>query len=280
MNRKISPPKKKALAKDRRSSFQLTRREVSLWVVIGFLAMVWMFTLGVIVGRQLLPVRFDIENLRGELTALKEQALRSQAAENKLDLGPSSDKMDFDFYEALTDKKEEARVKAVPKPQEEPLKPVAKLDTAPQLEPTTVRKTSDKKEEGQIKSIPKAPEEPSKPVAKLHIDPKPEPVVVTKNSEKERQGRDPGISSKKKEEGVESFTVQVLSLENVGKAEEMVSLLKSKGYAAYMVTAHIPGKGTYHRVRVGHFKDRNKARQVIGRLRQEAGGLEPIVLRE
>jgi cell division septation protein DedD len=42
----------------------------------------------------------------------------------------------------------------------------------------------------------------------------------------------------------------------------------------------IPGKGTYHRVRVGHFRDRHEAGQVLAKLRQANPELKPMVIRE
>ena len=75
-----------------------------------------------------------------------------------------------------------------------------------------------------------------------------------------------------------SFTLQVAALKDSTKAEEMVSNLKRKGYEAYATTVHITGKGTYYRVRVGHFKNRHDAKQIGAMLRHEK--FEPIVIRE
>ena len=128
MNRRTPQLKKKTSVKRSRFPLELSRREVFLWLGVASFALLWMFTLGVIVGRGLSPVRFDIENIKNELTALKEQTLKRQAREERLDVGRSPDKMDFDFYEALIDKKEEARFKSALKPQEAPPEPVAKSE--------------------------------------------------------------------------------------------------------------------------------------------------------
>lgn len=239
MNRRTPQVKKKTSAKRSRFPLELSRREVFLWLGVASFALLWMFTLGVIVGRGLSPVRFDIEKIQNELTALKEQTLKRQAREEKLDVGRSPDKMDFDFYEALIDKKEEARSKSAQKAQEEPPEPVAKSE---------------------IPAI------------------KPEPEPLPKTSEKDVKMQKPSASAAKKKTAVAPLTVQVASLQDSTRAEELVSSLKRKGYGAYTVRAQVPGKGTYHRVRVGHFTNRQKAMQVLESLRQ--GGLQPIIVRE
>ena len=58
----------------------------------------------------------------------------------------------------------------------------------------------------------------------------------------------------------------------------MVAHLKAKGYEAYEVVATLPGKGIYHRVRVGHFADSNEASLTAARLKRER--FEIIILRE
>ncbi|MGD8758132.1 MAG: SPOR domain-containing protein [Deltaproteobacteria bacterium] len=227
MSRKTSKPKKKGSVKGG-LGFELTRKEVVLWLGVAFLVLVWMFTLGVIVGRGLSPVRFDVEKLTNELAALKEQALKrekqgrhGEAASPRTPLG---------FYDALTDKKEEARLRS--KTKEASSRSRAQLEPPVKVESKTQRK----------------------------VFAKPQP-----SSDKEGPAAGP-------------LTLQVASLKDPAKAQEMVSDLKSKGYSAYQVTTEVPGKGTYHRVRVGHFKDRSAARQAVVGLRQEK--LEPFIIQE
>jgi len=227
MSRKPSQPKKKNSEKGR-LGFEFTRKEAVLWSGVAFLVMVWMFTLGVIVGRGLSPVRFDVEKLTKELTALKEQALKREKQERHGEA--SSQKTPFGFYEALTDKKEEARLRS------------------------------------------KAGEESSRRQAELQTSVKGGSKTRPTASEK------PGPSLDKEGPAAGPLTLQVASLKDPAKAEKMVSHLKSKGYSAYQVTTEVPGKGTYHRVRVGRFKDRSAARLAVAALRQEK--LEPFIIQE
>ena len=57
------------------------------------------------------------------------------------------------------------------------------------------------------------------------------------------------------------FTLQVAAFNNVEEAKQMVNLLQNKGYAAYQITGSAAAKGTWYRVRVGHFQSLQEARQ-------------------
>jgi cell division protein FtsN len=230
MSGKTSQPKKKGSEKGGRLGFDLTRKEVCLWLGVAFLVMVWMFTLGVVVGRGLSPVRFDVEKLTKELMHLKEQALSREKQGH--DVETASKRTQLGFYDALTGKKEEARLRS--KAKEKPSKRLAERQsqTSGKAESTTLRKALEK------------------------------PMPAS-----DQQGPSAG-----------TLTLQVASLRDSTGAAEMISYLRSKGYSAYQVTTEVPGKGTYHRVRVGHFKDRSAARQAAAGLRQEK--LEPFIIQE
>jgi cell division protein FtsN len=228
MSPKTSQPKKKGSGKGGRLGFELTRKEICLWLGVGFLVMVWMFTLGVVVGRGLSPIRFDVEKLTKELMDLKEQALTRE--KQRRDVETASKNTQLGFYDALTGKKEQARLRS--KAKEKPSKRLAERQTSSQAESTTLRKALEK----------------------------PMPASA-------QQGPSEG-----------TLTLQVASLKDSTGAADMVSYLRGKGYSAYQVTTEVPGKGTYHRVRVGHFKDRSAARQAAAGLRQEK--LEPLIMQE
>jgi cell division protein FtsN len=50
------------------------------------------------------------------------------------------------------------------------------------------------------------------------------------------------------------------------QAEQLRSHLAQKGYPAWVQTSVLSGKGTWYRVRVGHFPDRTSADQIAQRL--------------
>jgi cell division septation protein DedD len=237
MSTTISQPKKKTTAKRKTFLFELSRKQVILWLSAAFLALAWMFTLGIIVGRGLSPVSFDTKKLSKDFVALKKEFLKKEERRKQAAEVPP-DKMQFDFYDVLADKKEEALAQSSAKTQEG------------LAEPSTRH------------------ESPSEPQSK---DGK-------KGPEKEDQGQHAVLSSTGQEARQTSFTVQVASLTDSVKAKELVSSLKDRGFKAYTVTVQVPDKGTYHRVRVGHFKDRHQAKQIVAKLRRDA--LEPIIIRE
>ena len=217
MGAKRAKPKKKASAKKKtRFAVELTRKELLVWLGVGFLAMGWMFTLGVFVGRGLSPVHFDVEKLKKELIALKQKALKREEAVQKRNANSLSKKSSLDFYDLLTDKKEQARLKPSSKTRRQSARQKEKVPSSSKAEPKTASQ--------------------------------------------------------------ESFTVQVLSVQDSARAGKLVAHLKKKGYGAYKVTANVPGKGTHYRVRVGHFSDRSKARKAAAKLRNEK--LEPFVVSE
>jgi len=238
MSQKTSQSQKKASAKGTGFAIQLTRKELFLWLAAAFAAMVWMFTLGVIVGRGVSPVQFDVEKLKKDLIALNQETLKREEARYKIGGPILSKNTDLDFYERLTEKKEQARLRSASKLEQQ--RPEAKAE-----------------------------EEASR---------KPEAKTIPRVDVNQKEGQRLKGSSAKKGSSQGSFTLQVLALKDSQRAKEMVSYLKSKGFEAYEVTVHVPEKGTYHRVRVGHFKDRHEASQVAARLRYEK--LEPIIVRE
>jgi cell division protein FtsN len=111
MSKQASGSKKKATAKGSRFAVELTRKQLFLWLGLAFLAMVWMFALGILVGRGLSPVRFDVPKLKEELMALKQEALKREQERFNIETENLSQNPDLEFYKTLTDKKEEARLK-------------------------------------------------------------------------------------------------------------------------------------------------------------------------
>ena len=105
-----SKTKKKTPSK-KKPSLSFTRKELFLWLGVIFLSMVWMFILGIIVGRGLSPVRFDVEQLKEELVALKQEALKAKEKASQPE--EEADERHLGFYDILTEKKEMARLKSL-----------------------------------------------------------------------------------------------------------------------------------------------------------------------
>jgi cell division septation protein DedD len=78
----------------------------------------------------------------------------------------------------------------------------------------------------------------------------------------------PAASQVANEPAGEGWAVQVTAVRDKGQAEAIVKHLVEKGYAAYVLAP--PQNGTaIHRVRIGKFKDRREADQVMRRLEKE-----------
>lgn len=91
-------------------------------------------------------------------------------------------------------------------------------------------------------------------------DPETKKIVISENITPKKLPKENKISESN------PFTIQVASLRDPKKANEMVAELKQKGYPAYRITAEIPGKGTWYRVRVGSYKGKAEANSMLGRL--------------
>ncbi|MEA3416700.1 MAG: SPOR domain-containing protein [Thermodesulfobacteriota bacterium] len=74
------------------------------------------------------------------------------------------------------------------------------------------------------------------------------------------------------------FTIQVASLKDMKAAAEMAEMLKKKGYQAYTVLAKIPGRGAWHRIRIGDFKNKEDAGDILSRLKKDK--YRPIVVQK
>lgn len=230
--KKQTTPKKK-----QSSSFSFTRKELFLWVGVICLSMVWMFILGIVVGRGLSPVRFDVEKLKQEIVELKQEALQAKTEGNRME--EEADERHLGFYDILTEKKEMARLKTLEKEPDAP----SRKDVLPPAEPEPAEADP-------------ADEEPAKRLV----------------SEKRL------LSTTADKSSAVSYTLQIASFRDTLKAEEFVSTLQRKGYNAYQVAAHVDGKGTYHRVRIGHFSNKDAAGNLLARLKKE--NLNPLLIRE
>ncbi len=63
------------------------------------------------------------------------------------------------------------------------------------------------------------------------------------------------------------YTIQVGSSRSLEQASELKGRLSKKGYAAYVQSVDLSDKGTWHRVRVGNYRDKEGAERVAGDLR-------------
>ena len=66
-----------------------------------------------------------------------------------------------------------------------------------------------------------------------------------------------------------AFTLQLGASPNREDAERQASRLREKGYAPYIVTAEVPGKGIWYRVRMGSFPTKDAATRYLQDFKRE-----------
>ena len=212
-------------------ALQLTRKGVGLLVCLVVLISAWTFTLGVLVGRDTAPVKFDIKKLEKRLAALKAYDLKEKLKRFKISSNDAEEKNpELGFHEALKTTKSDIQFPApIPKQLLDKIKPATPPPKAAAAKP---EKSEEKKKIAKTTETPKT-------------KPKPEPTGSQKR-----------------------FTVQVAATKDLKDADRMVSRLKTKGYPAYKVLGKVPGKGIWFRIRVGPYKNKDEAKKALAKLKK------------
>ncbi|AKJ03372.1 cell division septation protein DedD [Archangium gephyra] len=66
-----------------------------------------------------------------------------------------------------------------------------------------------------------------------------------------------------------AFTLQISAFQNRPEAERFAAKLRDRGYAPYIVTAEVPNKGTWYRVRMGSFPSKDAASRYLSDFKRE-----------
>lgn len=217
---------------DQKINVPSKKRGFPFWAV--FCISAWMFFVGVLVGRGNSPVAFDVNALEKQLAELKKSALDSMEFEaSGADPTFYSLNSEFEFYEELK------------KADKNPPVPVIESKSK-----TTVRA-------GQSKDAPK--KESSSSFSTPAPTPAP-PQISTPESD---------INTEK---NAKHYSIQVASLKNRADADKQVDIFKNKGYPAYRISAQIRDTGTWHRVRIGPFKNQSEALRILINVNQKNKG--------
>jgi cell division protein FtsN len=200
------------------------------WFLLLIFVSGWMFFLGVLVGRGTVPVRFDIDKLQKELSALKEADIKKQLSRVEIGSDSAKVKKDLGFYEALKDTKDAGK----------------KYDS---------RKSD--------KTSGRSPSS-SKPVSKI------KKKVSQSNTSQNLASRKPKTAAlDKRIESEKNLTIQAASFKDPKDADKMVAELKKKGFPAYRIIGVVPDKGVWYRVRIGYYGSTTEAAAMINRLQKE-----------
>ncbi len=126
--------KKKATKKPKTYRFDLTLKSLFVWSMGLFLVLIWIFILGILVGRGDISfgkVKNKLAEVQGDISEI-----------GRSDTGAASPKNPkFAFYKELASKKKEAAVPQKPTPAK---KPVSRKKTVESLKPKTAVKTPPK----------------------------------------------------------------------------------------------------------------------------------------
>ncbi len=260
--------KKRSSRKKKKMSFLSIWKGFLKWS-LAFLYSGWVFVLGILVGRETFPVKFDVEKLQKELTVLKESALNEEQKRFKIDQDSLHEKpLILDFHTELKGIRVNPMKQKVPPERSEKEKPDTPLSEKTALKVKTALK--------KIKE--KMPEKKASKKIREEIPEKRETPPARK-SERVRTAKplwktEPENISKE-DKASKNITIQVASFRKSEDADRVMKRMKRRGYPAYMSVAEVPGKGTFYRVRVGYFKNRAEAKGTRNRLRKD--DLEPFL---
>ncbi len=242
----IRKKKNKKVPLGKKPFLVLSRRAIAGWAAVLFFVCAWMFAIGVLVGRGTAPLKFDTAGLQKKLRSAGADAEKPASGRNARNAARVKNKPRLDFYEALKENREDAKIEKTA-PGHIVSKKIAPARQKPAAgSPAGTRKKAGKKQTAPTPAIKKP--------AKLQ----PAPKSATTS---------PGPA----------YTIQVAAVKTAADADRLVARLKKKGFAAYRAIGKIPGKGIWYRVRVGRYPSKSDARRTMDKLKKK--GLKPILVK-
>lgn len=235
------------MSEAKKTTVQISRKGLLIWAGLVFFVAVWMFILGILVGRGTAPVNLDADRLQKELARLKEvMAAKEQAEVEAQAAGQKDGKADLGFYEALKEPPPDKTYKVLG---QDPVSP-RPAQPKPAPAPAPHEKDDNKKEAvvaAKTRAEPDIAPAPSAPTTKAQ-PPKPTDKAARAT------GR---------------FTIQVAALKEAAGADKLVDMLRKKGYPAYQIRSGGEDKDRWYRVRVGAFRARGEAEEMLKKLQGE-----------
>ena len=208
--------------------FELSRLALAGWCIGLLVALLWMFVLGVFVGKGITPANINLAEIKkrmidqgvwpGSGEAVQEEgSTRTTNTMKKIPL------KDLEFYEKLAQKKKESLQESTPEQTTPKDEPAAPAETHPQPVATT----------------------PAKP-----------PSASSK----------PAAVSKEEKLSTGNFTVQLASFRDQNSAKKFAAQFKDLKPKVTVRTVDLPGKGRWYRVQVGQLSSRDEATALADRL--------------
>ncbi len=257
MNKKVSKNKKPQQEKRPQPNIP---KGASAWMLF-FAACGCMFFIGVLVGRNTMPVRFDMADLNEKLGRLQKSVLTEDAGAGEPD--SPIEQMPFEFYEELRDEQlyvfsddDEMPLRLIKPKFEKKPESFATLAGAPPEDRQHRFQEKDRDKDAPAGAGERPVERPeSRPVRQEALHEAPDPPAGSVRG---------------------GYVIQVASLRNMESAEAVRDKFRSRGYPAYTQQALVEGQGRWSRVRIGPYKDKEQARDDLVRLQQ--AGVDAILL--
>lgn len=216
------------------------KRKTAFWLTITVVASVWMFVLGILVGRGTAPVQFDVKAMEQELADLKAALAAKESKPEPETLAPIKDSQvtHFSFYDVLKDSKEE--------------KLPDSFDVPPESEAASVPTATTSRAQDAKAVVPRTATT----------------AAVTKTPAKQALKTAPKPPTKKPSTKTVAtqLTIQVMAVKDAKTADAAVKRLKNKGFDAYRSIVKVQGGGVRYRVRVGRYKNRKEANAALAML--------------
>ncbi len=205
-----------AKKKPSRGRFTGITTQAWIWIIVG--ASAWMFILGVIVGRGIVPKQFDIHKIKTELRALMAEAEETQKTQLAAAIEQLNDPDEMDIHKKLAT-------------------------------PVSNKKTLD------IPSNPRPPKSTGRPENSRRSENKGSPAPVEPPKKPQADKLKPVRPDQQDQPATgKHFAVQVASFKMAGDAARRVIELKRKGMDAYMTAVELKDVGVRYRVMVGRYK--------------------------
>lgn len=223
-------------------------RTTKFWLIAVCFVSVWMFFLGILIGRGTLP--FLSNPTQSELIALGSRQIPDKQISETTPVVSR-----IKFFEALkgTDPIEDDLPHIPPEPEAGKAKPTISPEASTQTKP-------------QPAPVP-TPIKPQTPVATAQPVP-PKPQVTTPPPPAP-------APAPAKETASEKWTLQIMATKSEAEAQAVAKKLSAKGYSVHVQKADIPNQGLMYRVQVGTFSNRAAAEVIQGNLKKE--GYAPII---
>ncbi|CAM3056652.1 SPOR domain-containing protein [Corallococcus sp. ZKHCc1 1396] len=255
----------------------LDNRQIVSLLIAGIVVMGAVFVLGVVVGKK----------LSGDAQTAAAPDLLSALDANAQVLNDARQEPPLTFPDELTRKTSAEPLPSLPAPKPaakpEPAKVAAKPEVKPEpakvaakpvLAPTPDPDTGELPAKEDVLAVAVKPEVKPEPVkGKVEETPVPTRTAARDGGMKEAIARAQQLPAEppRPAEAVKggAFTLQLSAFQSRSDADRFAARLRDRGYAPYILTAEVPGKGTWYRVRMGSFASKEAAGRYLTDFKRE-----------